>query len=96
MYGDDFVQELEAHEAQFPEDRKRAALLLSLHSVQDRQSYVPADAIDWRHYYMDVLYPGLHTWCLPLLEGGEVPEDPAMVPALSLTPAAPAKQTVRA
>lgn len=47
MYGDDFVRELEAHEAQFPEDRKRAALLLSLHSVQDRQSYVPADAIDF-------------------------------------------------
>jgi NADH:ubiquinone oxidoreductase subunit E len=47
MYGDDFVRELEAHEAQFPEDRKRAALLLSLHSVQDRKAHVPADAIDW-------------------------------------------------
>ena len=32
---------------EFPEDRKRAALLLSLHSVQDRKRYVPEDAIDW-------------------------------------------------
>ena len=47
MYGEDFVRELEAHEAQFPEDRKRAALLLSLHSVQERQAYVPEEAIDW-------------------------------------------------
>jgi NADH-quinone oxidoreductase subunit E len=47
MYGDDFVRELEAHEAQFPEDQKRAALLLSLHSVQDREGYVPAEAIEW-------------------------------------------------
>ena len=47
MYGDDFIKELEAHEAQFPEDRKRAALLLSLHSVQDREGYVPEAAIDF-------------------------------------------------
>ena len=39
MYGKDFEKELEGHEAQFPEDRKRAALLLSLHSVQDRKGW---------------------------------------------------------
>lgn len=47
MYGDDFVQELEAHEAQFPEERKSAALLLALHSVQDREGHVPGAAIEW-------------------------------------------------
>jgi long-chain acyl-CoA synthetase len=34
------------------------------------------DAIDWRRYWIDVLYPGLNRWCLPLLEGKEAPEDP--------------------
>ncbi|MFO0749213.1 MAG: SDR family oxidoreductase [Myxococcota bacterium] len=34
------------------------------------------DAIDWRRYWLDVLYPGLNTWCLPILDGKEVPEDP--------------------
>ncbi|MCC6625005.1 MAG: SDR family oxidoreductase [Deltaproteobacteria bacterium] len=34
------------------------------------------DTIDWRRYWIDVLYPGLNTWCTPLLEGGTVPDDP--------------------
>lgn len=34
------------------------------------------DSIDWRRYWLEVLYPGLNKWCLPLLDGGEVPEDP--------------------
>jgi len=42
------------------------------------------DAIDWRKYWIDVIYPGLSRWCLPLLEGKEAPEDPAM--ALTLMP----------
>jgi long-chain acyl-CoA synthetase len=34
------------------------------------------DAIEWRTYWLDKMYPGINTWCLPLLEGREVPEDP--------------------
>ncbi len=34
------------------------------------------DDIDWRRYWLDMMYPGINTWCLPLLEGREVPEDP--------------------
>jgi nucleoside-diphosphate-sugar epimerase len=34
------------------------------------------DGIDWRHYWLEHMYPGINTWCLPLLEGREVPEDP--------------------
>ncbi|MBL8787536.1 MAG: SDR family oxidoreductase [Deltaproteobacteria bacterium] len=43
------------------------------------------DAIDWRVYWIDVLYPGLNTWCLPLLEGKEPPDDPA-IPLVILPP----------
>jgi len=43
------------------------------------------DAIDWRKYWIDVLYPGLGVWCLPLLEGKEAPEDPA-VPLVLMPP----------
>lgn len=43
------------------------------------------DAIDWRHYWIDVLYPGLDKWCLPLIEGKEAPEDPG-VPLTLMTP----------
>ena len=41
-------KELEAHEAQFPPEQAKAALLLSLHSVQDREGWVPEKAIDSR------------------------------------------------
>lgn len=44
------------------------------------------DAVDWRYYWIDVLYPGLSLWCLPLLEGKEAPEDPA-VPLVLQPPA---------
>ncbi len=43
------------------------------------------DAIDWRVYWIQVLYPGLTTWCLPLIEGKEAPEDPA-VPLVLMPP----------
>jgi len=33
------------------------------------------DRIDWRKYWIDVLYPGLATWSMPLLENREVPID---------------------
>lgn len=34
------------------------------------------DSIEWRSYWLDQMYPGINKWCLPLLEGREVPEDP--------------------
>lgn len=46
------------------------------------------DAIDWRRYWLDVLYPGLDTWCMPRLDGEDIPEDPPMVPPLRLEPEA--------
>lgn len=44
------------------------------------------DSLAWRDYWIDVLYPGISTWCLPLLDGGEAPEDPALT--LELVPPA--------
>ena len=35
------------------------------------------EALDWRRYYMDVQVPGLERWCIPLLRGEKVAEDPA-------------------
>lgn len=47
-----------------------------------------ADGIDWRAYWLDVLYPGLKRWCWPLLDGDDAPEDPADGPPLTLLPPA--------
>jgi long-chain acyl-CoA synthetase len=33
--------------------------------------------IDWCSYWVDVEYPGLRKWCIPLLYGERVPSDPA-------------------
>ncbi|HHO50740.1 MAG TPA: hypothetical protein ENK18_07655 [Deltaproteobacteria bacterium] len=38
----------------------------------------------WRRYWVDVEYPGLRTWCIPLIEGRGVPSDPAQTPRLRL------------
>ncbi len=32
--------------------------------------------LDWRHYWMNVHVPGLEEWCLPLLRGERIDEDP--------------------
>ena len=42
------------------------------------------DSLDWREYWMDVLYPGLNTWCMPILDGEDPPLDPVMTPRLEL------------
>lgn len=47
--------------------------------------------IDWRHYWHDVQYPGLWTWCIPILEGDRPNQDPELEPALRLRHAAPAR-----
>ncbi len=40
--------------------------------------------LDWRHYWVDIEYPGLRTWCMPTLAGDKPPRDPASVPAFRL------------
>jgi long-chain acyl-CoA synthetase len=46
----------------------------------------------WREYWVDVEYPGLTTWCLPVLRGEEVPADLPSVPPLRLETASPVVQ----
>ncbi len=53
----------------------------------DRVRALPSDAsvrwevgqLDWCHYWVDVEYPGLRKWCIPLLEHRRPPTEP--VPA---------------
>ena len=40
--------------------------------------------IDWCHYWVDVEYPGLRHWCMPVMHGDKPPRDPASIPPLSL------------
>ena len=40
--------------------------------------------LDWRHYWVDVEYPGLCTWSIPVLRGEEIPSDPPSVPRFRL------------
>jgi long-chain acyl-CoA synthetase len=40
--------------------------------------------IDWCDYWVNVEYPGLRKWCIPLIDGGRVPEDPPSHPPFRL------------
>ncbi len=40
--------------------------------------------IDWCNYWVDVEYPGLRKWCIPLIDGARVPEDPPSHPSFRL------------
>ena len=40
--------------------------------------------LDWRSYWLDVQIPGLATWCLPLMNGKTIPDDPPAHPPLRL------------
>lgn len=40
--------------------------------------------MDWRQYWLETQWPGLAKWCLPILDGEEIPNDPPMEPALRL------------
>lgn len=40
--------------------------------------------IDWRQYWVDVEFPGLMKWSIPILRGQEVPSDPPSSPGLRL------------
>ena len=41
--------------------------------------------INWRTYWVDVEYPGLATWCFPIIRGEDVPMDAPMSPRLQLS-----------
>ncbi|MFT7581524.1 MAG: nucleoside-diphosphate-sugar epimerase [Myxococcota bacterium] len=45
------------------------------------------DDICWRDYWLNILYPGLNQWCLPIIEGGEVEDDGPMAAPFCLTAA---------
>lgn len=49
--------------------------------------------IDWRSYWLDTQWPGLAKWCLPILDGEEIPNDPPMEPALRIRTKTTAKVT---
>lgn len=40
--------------------------------------------LDWRHYWVEVEYPGLQQWSIPILRGDRIPSDPPSVPPLQL------------
>lgn len=40
---------------------------------------------DWRNYWLEVQWPGLAKWCLPLLEGKDAPEDAPPATPFSMT-----------
>jgi long-chain acyl-CoA synthetase len=40
--------------------------------------------LDWRQYWVDVEFPGLMTWCIPILRGESVPDDRPSTPPLQL------------
>jgi hypothetical protein len=42
--------------------------------------------LNWRDYWVDVEYPGLQTWSIPIIRGEKIAADPASVPPLYLTP----------
>jgi long-chain acyl-CoA synthetase len=57
-------------------------------SDRERFGYDLTD-LDWCSYWVDVEYPGLMHWSIPLLHGQKAPEDPVSKPAFTLiqTPA---------
>jgi nucleoside-diphosphate-sugar epimerase len=60
-------------------DNRRVRALDALLDDESRARFGwTGDAIDWRSYWIDVLYPGLTKWCLPLIDGQEACEDPAL------------------
>jgi len=63
------------HDWVFDNERARGLTLRLSPEDRSRWGWI-VDDIDWRAYWLDVLYPGLATWSLPILEGRPVPEDP--------------------
>ena len=69
---------IEDHDYVFCTDRVRALQATSGPFVCD------VEHIDWRSYWVDVEYPGLRTWCMPVMHGDKPPRDPPSIPPLSL------------
>ncbi len=59
-------------------------------SDRERFGYDLTD-LDWCSYWVDVEYPGLMLWSIPLLHGNKAPEDPASEPAFTMDQTAAAK-----
>ena len=51
------------------------------------------DTLEWRTYWVDVVYPGILTWTMPELHGKDAPLDPPMAKPLDLAPKTAAKTT---
>jgi hypothetical protein len=58
-------------------------------SATDPTFRFDASDIDWCHYWVDVEYPGLRTWCIPLIDGEKIPDDPPGTPPFRLPEAPP-------
>jgi len=67
------------HDYVFRTDRIRA---LAPEAEPDFGWAVPS--IDWRDYWVDIEYPGLQTWSIPVLRGEAIPRDPPSSPPLRL------------
>ena len=48
-----------------------------LHPADTEVHRFDSDEIVWRNYWVNVEYPGLATWCFPLLNGETIAADPA-------------------
>ncbi len=67
----------------------RVAAASAALSPADRETFgFDIEALDWRHYWVEVQGPGLATWCFPLLRGKKAPEDRPSDPPFRITPAA--------
>jgi long-chain acyl-CoA synthetase len=53
-------------------------------SVGDGALRFDLEDLDWRRYWVDVEYPGLRTWCIPVLLGDTVAWDAPSSPPLRL------------
>jgi hypothetical protein len=42
------------------------------------------DDLDWCTYWVDIEYPGLRRWCIPIIDGVKIELDPPSVPPLRL------------
>jgi len=51
------------------------------------------DSLDWRTYWVDVVYPGILKWTMPELHGKDAPLDPPMAKPLDLAPRRTPKTT---
>jgi long-chain acyl-CoA synthetase len=68
------------HDNDWTFDTRRARAV----SARDPAFRFDLSDIDWCTYWVDVEYPGLRTWCIPLIDGHDVPDDPPALRPLVL------------